>query len=384
MVRIDSWYFILKQIVLSKGLDLILYDKNSNFLGMGKSELSLLGFEDMEDFKSNFDDFADLFISRPGYISKFKNFSWIDYALHSGTPNKKILMKHKNGTEIEGKVIIHEIELIQENSRMYCIEIATTLASTDYNIKTDIDFSSLEEKINENKETEKSQHNEITQTFDDILAEDQDKIDDKNEEADKSIHLKINDEIKDIEDDFKLQIEDDYDTNPKFNIETDSAKITDDDQPIKLKVDFDENEDFDDITTTPAEIKNQENDIADITLDTKQEPSEDILPKEVEYENIDFMKIAEDTGLDLGDIAEIIEDFVQESEDYIKKSNKDILDIDFIKNEAIKLKGITSNLKMTKITNTLNLILENSNSNEEKTLLESFQKQINNLKEQLL
>jgi len=61
---------------LAKGHDLILYDKNSNFLGMGKSELSMLGFEDMEEFKSNFNDFADLFVNQPGYISKFKNFSW--------------------------------------------------------------------------------------------------------------------------------------------------------------------------------------------------------------------------------------------------------------------------------------------------------------------
>jgi len=370
--------------VLAKGYNLILYDKNSNFLGMGKSELSMLGFEDMEEFKSNFNDFADLFVNRPGYISKFKNFSWIDYTIHSGAPNKNILMKHKNGTEIEGKVTIHEIELINENSSMYCIEIATTLASADYNIKTDIDFSNLEEKINENKKIEKVEQNEVIQTFEDILTEDQDKIDDDdNEEVGESIHLKItDDENKDIEDDFKLHVEDDYDINPELSIKTEPTDITDDDKPIKLKVSFDENEDFDDIATTPAEIKNQE---TDITFNTKQEPIEDNFPEEeVEYENIDFMRIAEDTGLNLEDIAEIIEDFVQESKEYIKKSNKDILDMDFIKNEAMKLKGIASNLKITKITNTLNLILESSDNNKEKSLLQLFQKQIKNLEEQLL
>ncbi len=377
---------------------MILYDKNSIFLGMGQSELSMLGYEDMEEFKSNFNDFADLFVNHPGYISKFKNFSWIDYVLHSGAPNKNILIKHKNGTEIEAKITISEVLLINEinkSSSMYSIEISATMASADYNIKTDIDFSNLEEKINENMEIdkvsekqpkEKIEQNEIIQTFEDILAEDQNKIvadaDEKNVE---NIHLKItDDENKNIEDDFKLHIEDDYDINSELNIKDTSASIaTDDDKPIKLKVVFDENEDeiSENLQTTPTALENHE---ADIVFSAEQEPIKDnFSEEEVEYENIDFMGIAEDTGMDLGDIAEIIEDFIHESEDYIKKTNKDILDIDFIKNEAIKLKGIASNLKISKITNTLNLILENSDNGKEKALLQSFQKQIKNLEEQL-
>ena len=377
---------------------MILYDKNSNFLGMEQGDLSMLGFEDMEEFKSSFNDFADLFVNHPGYISKFKNFSWIDYALHSGAPNKNILMKHKNGTEIEAKVTISEILLINEineSSSMYGIEIAATMASTDYNIKTDIDFSNLEEKINENIETKKSsekpieekiEQNEIIQTFEDILAEDQNKIDtNKNEATDENIHLKItDDENKDIEDDFKLHVENDYDMDSELSIEDIPVSITPyDDKPIKLKVVFDDNEDkiSDDLQISPTISESQE---TDVVFDTEQEPISDSFPEEeVEYENIDFMGIAEDTGMDLGDIAEIIEDFIQESEDYIEKSNKDILDIDFIKNEAIKLKGISSNLKITKITNTLNSILESSDNNKEKSLLQSFQKQIKNLEEQL-
>ena len=371
---------------MAKGYDLILYDKNSNFLGMGQSELSMLGFEDMEEFKSNFSDFADLFVNHPGYISKFKNFSWIDYTIHSGAPNKNILMKHKNGTEIEAKVTISEIQLINENSSMYCVEIATTLASDDYNIKTDIDFSNLEEKINENKKIEKVEEHEIIQTFEDILTEDENKIDnDTDEELGNSIHLKISDdENGDIVDDFKLHVEDDFDLNPKLSAKTIPADITDDDKPIKLKVVFDENEDevSNNLLTTPIEFENQE---TDIIIDAKKEEAQDDFPEEeIEYDDIDFMGIAEDTGLDLGDIAEIIEDFIQESEEYIKNSDKDILDIDSIKNEALKLKGIASNLKITKITNTLNLILESSDNKKEKSLLQLFQKQIKNLEEQLL
>ena len=93
---------------------MILYDKNGLFLGMGNPELSLLGYEDMEEFRNYHNDVADLFINKPGYICKFKNFSWIDYTLHSGTPNKRVLLKTKNGKEIESFLTISEIFLAKE------------------------------------------------------------------------------------------------------------------------------------------------------------------------------------------------------------------------------------------------------------------------------
>lgn len=84
------------------------------FLGMGNQELYLLGYEDIEEFRNYHNDVADLFINKPGYIFKFKNFSWIDYTLHSGTPNKRVLIKTKSGREIDSSLHIHEIYLTQD------------------------------------------------------------------------------------------------------------------------------------------------------------------------------------------------------------------------------------------------------------------------------
>lgn len=376
---------------------MILYDKNSNFLGMSQSELSMLGYEDMEEFKSNFNDFADLFVNQPGYISKFKNFSWIDYTLHSGAPNKNILLKHKNGTEIEAKVIISEVSLISQindGSVIYCVEISTTLPATEYDIKTDIDFSSLEDKINTNKKhdqilaDEEDEQSDIIQTFEDILSsEEQSKINNNKpmENLNENLHLKITeDDTKDIQDDFKLQIEDDFDMDQEIDIKNDSKEIFTDeevDKPLKLKVVFDEDEIPSDIqTTTPPTTQKENNE----TFIINPEPVlDDISKKKIEFDDIDFMAIAEDTGMDLSDIAEIIEDFIKESEDYIEKTKEESLGFDFVKNEAMKLKGVASNLKITNITNTLDSILENSDDKEEEILLQIFQKQIKNLEEQL-
>lgn len=105
---------------------MILYNKSGVFLGMGNSELSLLGFEDMDEFRNYHNDIADLFVNKPGYIFKFHNFSWIEYALHSGTPNKRVLLKTKNGKEIDISLSIHEIFLSVEtdgSKQYFAIEL---------------------------------------------------------------------------------------------------------------------------------------------------------------------------------------------------------------------------------------------------------------------
>ncbi|WP_263831866.1 Hpt domain-containing protein [Sulfurospirillum oryzae] len=108
---------------------MILYDKSGLFLGMGNQELYLLGYEDMEEFRNYHNDFADLFVNKPGFIFKFKNFSWIDYAQHSGTPNKRVLIRTKNGKEIETSLTISEIYLQKEingSTQFFSVELSNT------------------------------------------------------------------------------------------------------------------------------------------------------------------------------------------------------------------------------------------------------------------
>ena len=106
---------------------MILYDKSGLFLGMGNQELYLLGYEDMEEFRNYHSDFADLFVNKPGFIFKFKNFCWIDYAQHSGTPNKRVLIRTKNGKELESSLTINEVFLQKEmngTSIFYSVELS--------------------------------------------------------------------------------------------------------------------------------------------------------------------------------------------------------------------------------------------------------------------
>ncbi len=356
---------------------------------MGQSELSILGYEDMEEFKSYFDDFADLFVDHPGYISKFKNFSWIDYALHSGAPNRNVLLKHKNGTDIETALKISEIFLAQQindESAAYCIELGINAPSSDLSVKHSIKLpdedTTTQEEIKDtaiNIDKHHIEENSEMHNFDEILVDDYK----ENKEETEDIHIKMSDDEINI----KQNEEDNIYNNKEIHTEESPAVHfgeTEGEHPAKLKVFFDDDDDNTpesklEISPISEDENTQASDIADTALNDSKEI------QEMPDESIDLTQIAEDTGMDLGDIAEFMEDFVKEAESYLEKLNniEHVKNVDFIKDETIKLKGVASNLKITNITNTLNSILQNTEENKINDLLELLKKQIKNLEEQL-
>ncbi|MFK5881523.1 MAG: hypothetical protein QM482_04865 [Sulfurospirillum sp.] len=378
---------------------MILYDKKSNFLGMGQSELSILGYEDMEEFKSYFDDFADLFVNHPGYISKFKNFSWIDYALHSGAPNKNVLLKHKNGTDIETGLKISEISLVQpinNETVVYCIELGINTSSSDLTIKQNIKLSDTDTQEHvENtaplKDEYHQQNNNDMHNFDKILVNDY-------KEEDKNTHLKTPiDKEETVEIIIKQNNKENTETNADNTIYNNSetrakesfAEYKDKEKesyPARAKVVF--NDEDDDMLKNKIEISSQnENNIYEEidTVDTASGKNRPTSTQDIQNKNIDLTKIAEETGMDLGDIAKFLEEFIKEAKNYLQKINDDenLSNLDFVKDETIKLKGVASILKIINITNTLNSILQKTGQDKPDGLFRLLKKQIQSLEEQL-
>ncbi len=391
---------------------MILYSKNGTFLGIGQDELSALGYEDIEEFKSYFEDFSDLFVNTPGYISKFKNFSWIEYVLHSGAPNKNVILRHKNGTNFESKLLISELSLVQDIdgfSSLYCIELATSDSPSTSGIKSSTKLSVSKEQpiVNNLKGIEDSikldldndmQIDSANEETDDYTTQDFNNLqiqDYKEEESnlqldipeEEQIHLKIShDEQKqkvDIfeKDDFQIKIEEEktVDIPAKEisleeknentdNIYIDESILSDYEDSLKTKLDIDK-------------TSNQEKTILEkeILISENKTKNKDI------FENIDFTNIAEETGMDLGDIAEFIGEFIGESKNYLQElKDVEIFEkMNFIEKETIKLKSIASSLNMKNILSTLSLILESSSEDEMIQLLEQYDKQIKDLEEQL-
>ena len=105
---------------------MILYDDKHNFLGMSSQSLSFLGYEDIEDFISINNDFANLFVNKEGYIYNYDSFNWIDFILYSGSANKSALLTLKNGKETKVQLSITEVFLtneINEIKKLYSVKL---------------------------------------------------------------------------------------------------------------------------------------------------------------------------------------------------------------------------------------------------------------------
>ncbi len=74
---------------------MLLYNQRKEFVGIDGDDLAGLGFNNIGELQNESHDFADLFVKKPGFIHNFKNFSWIDFILHSETGESKAIIHAK-------------------------------------------------------------------------------------------------------------------------------------------------------------------------------------------------------------------------------------------------------------------------------------------------
>jgi HPt (histidine-containing phosphotransfer) domain-containing protein len=74
---------------------LLLYNQRKEFVGIDENDLNGLGFQSINELQNESSDFADLFVKKPGFIHNFKNFSWIDFILHSESDEAKAVIHAK-------------------------------------------------------------------------------------------------------------------------------------------------------------------------------------------------------------------------------------------------------------------------------------------------
>lgn len=72
---------------------MLIYNHKKEFLGIDEGDLRALGFSSLTDLRAEAKDFADLFVKSPGFIHNFKHVHWIDYITcnDSGVDSKAII-----------------------------------------------------------------------------------------------------------------------------------------------------------------------------------------------------------------------------------------------------------------------------------------------------
>lgn len=68
---------------------MLIYNLKKEFVGITEETLRRVGYNTASELQEDAVDFADLFENRPGFIHNFKNFSWLDFMLHSTQENTK-------------------------------------------------------------------------------------------------------------------------------------------------------------------------------------------------------------------------------------------------------------------------------------------------------
>lgn len=409
---------------------MILYSKNGDFVGIGKDELSFLGFEDIDEFRNLHKDVADLFINRPGYIFKFKNFSWIDYTLHSGAPKKSAVIKLKNGSEVEVPLKIKEVFLYspkdEKETIMYCVEFLNNSSQTalpqasntiqNENFETEpkiVQENSIQEPLEtqnfiadfETKEEEKEnfepemklklpeaeieQNNtfvdsmEIEDYKSDVVVEDEPeeayipemklKVDSNNELEEFDLNEETQESFPPLED-FKPEITLNEDSKDNLEIPLDDYK---EESIEKLKIDddiFTEDEKTNqDILSIKEEIK-----IIDEMSNDEKTSKNDI--------TFDIVACAQELDLELGLIAELIEEYFEKIEDSLPiiESSIQAEESNKLKNEIYELKGISDNLHMNEVSKSLIEILQVDNKSEKFEKFIAFKELIEDLKKELI
>jgi len=75
---------------------MLIYNYKKEFLGIDEADLNALGLSTLADLRAESADFADLFVRTPGCIHNFKHVHWIDYVLDKNGAEAKVIIHVKN------------------------------------------------------------------------------------------------------------------------------------------------------------------------------------------------------------------------------------------------------------------------------------------------
>ncbi|WP_434636933.1 Hpt domain-containing protein [Sulfurimonas sp. NW7] len=184
----------------------------------------------------------------------------------------------------------------------------------------------------------------------------------------------------------QTNLDDFYRIIAKLAGEEDLATIKDDEVPQKIEIP----ELYDDDFVAPQEseeILTFKDDEPELTLEFKEEPEiqeEQEIQEETETQEesenekkYSKEKIANEIGLDLESFNELFEDFIKEAHAIIAKINDALATQDYpaLKRQALKLKGMSDNMRMHTFTNELETL---THSTDKETLTQTV-KEIENI-----
>jgi len=298
------------------------------------------------------------------------------------------------------KILSHKLKGVAANLRIEdALEVLTTI-NTSANIsviKENLDtFYHIIAKLsgenivtedestpnigNITEDTPKDTEEELTLALDEIT---EDETEDAEEELTLTIDETTEDEIEDVEEELTLTVDD---------ITEDETEEEEEELTLALdEITEDETEDAEEeLTLTVDETTEDETEdveeeltltVDDITEDEPEEEEESETETLIEYSK---ESVAEEIGIDIESFNELFEDYIKESSvltesiaNAVEKENYELC-----KEEAIRLKGMSNNMRVTAISKDVEMLINSSDSQEITTALKNINAAITQLSNQ--
>ncbi|MCF6310315.1 MAG: Hpt domain-containing protein [Sulfurimonas sp.] len=326
---------------------MLIYNYKKEFLGIDENDLKVLGLLTLADLRAEAADFADLFVKTPGFIHNFKHVHWIDYIICStgGDASKAIInIKDKNYTTFIDIQTIYLVDNPSEKAFVVNLSNIRPLSNTQSE-KISADILEKPAPLTSTESTE------LFTTPGSIVHEDIAKVSyDPYEAQDETLNPNI--------------VEDIYD-NETFDVDVDLDKLVDTNMGS-------------DIQEVKIESSNEPG------LDEPNEFSEKVTDEEDEIDAafadyvFDPHVASDELGLPIDLVEEFIQDFIAQANSFKDELYKSVEDgdLDNLKVQSHKLKGVAANLRVEDALDTLTTINFSSDIDEIKHHLNILYKTI--------
>lgn len=304
---------------------MLIYNQKKEFVGISEDTLRSIGYNSATELQEDAIDFADLFENKPGFLHNFKNFSWLEYILHSEQDNTKARIRcngkiYESGFKIENYAFI----VSGENEPGFSVELTDLIVIGD-------DDGSREREVFEPEAPQALQMPDLMQT----------------QEQTQQTQMPLEEEI--ISDPVIPQAP----TEPMSMPELDDIELAEETNASTTDFDFDVMADPEPVAE-PTEFQVpeiEETPVDDVAIQTFEVPETDLSDLELET-SMDYTYDPSIAADELGLPSDLIDEFVGDFIVQAKKFRPDIedaihaQDFDNIQILSHKLKGVAANLRI--------------------------------------
>ena len=337
---------------------MLLYNYKKEFLGIDENDLNTLGFSDLAQLRAEADDFADMFVKKPGFIHNFKHVNWIDFVeCADSLENAKVII-NANAKNFQCYMSVETMYLTSDpSSKAFMVHLNNIMELSE----NETEYISVDLLKQSTPKAEPKVAPIAPPRLEEPLLDMSSKT---------SIPVHNVDDIDVFDTDTPLELDFDDEEDAQGSLEIDLQEIERPKEIEKIEI-------IEEIVVEEEKIQ------APVQKTPKQETTKVITQTEV-FDNgyiFDPSIASSELGLPVDLIEEFIEDFIAQAKEFKSDlySSLENGDIDNLKILSHKLKGVAANLRIVDALESLTVVNTSETHSELKDQLDLFYKIISKL-----